>query len=53
MELLESNKMLAESNLSREPELVEGREKIQQLSTEGEEITKVVEEKHKELSEYT
>jgi hypothetical protein len=41
---------LAEENLSREPELVEGREKLQQLSEEAEQLSKQVEEKVKQLS---
>lgn len=41
---------MAEFNLSKEPELVEGREKIQELSETGEELTKSVEEKTKILS---
>lgn len=46
-----SNNSMAEFNLSKEPELVEGREKLQQLSEEGEQLTKSIEEKTKELSE--
>lgn len=49
-QLLESNSLLAENNLTREPELVEGREKVAELSAEGEELSKIVEEKYKELS---
>lgn len=41
---------MAEFNLSKEPELVEGRERIQQLSVVGEQLTKYVEEKTKILS---
>lgn len=41
---------MAEFNLSREPELVESRERLQQLSEEGEQLTKSVEEKTKQLS---
>jgi ESCRT-I complex subunit VPS37 len=48
--LLASNSSLAEENLSREPELVEGREKLQQLSEEAEQLSKQVEEKVKQLS---
>ncbi|CAH1380498.1 vacuolar protein sorting-associated protein 37B [Tenebrio molitor] len=47
--LLASNSSLAEENLSREPELVEGREKLQQLSEEAEQLSKQVEEKVKQL----
>lgn len=45
--LMASNNSLAEFNLTKEPELVEGREKIETLSQEGEELSKRV----KELSE--
>lgn len=45
-----SNNSMAEFNLSKEPELVEGREKLQELSEEGELLTKNIEEKIKELS---
>lgn len=48
--LMASNNSMAEFNLSKEPELVEGREKLQELSELGEELTKRVEEKMKELS---
>lgn len=48
--LIASNNSMAEFNLSKEPELVEGREKIQELSEIGEELTKSVEEKTKILS---
>lgn len=47
-----SNSSLAEHNLTREPELVEGREKVEALSKEGEELTKRVEEKMQELRKY-
>lgn len=47
-----SNNSMAEFNLSKEPELVEGREKLQELSEIGEELTKKVEEKTKILSEF-
>lgn len=46
-----SNNSLAEFNLSKEPELVEGREKIKELSEIGEQLTQTVEEKTKILSE--
>lgn len=48
--IIKSIDQLSETNLTREPELVEGREKIEQLSVEGEELSKTVEEKYKELS---
>ncbi|RZB39986.1 Mod r and/or APG6 domain containing protein [Asbolus verrucosus] len=51
--LLASNSSLAEANLSREPELVEGREKLQELSEEAEILSKKVEEKVKELKNKT
>lgn len=41
---------MAEFNLNREPELVEGRDRLQQLSEEGEQLSKTVEEKMKEFS---
>lgn len=47
--LLVSNNSLAEFNLSKEPELVERREKIVELSERGEELTKNVEDKVKTL----
>ncbi|CAG9831018.1 unnamed protein product [Diabrotica balteata] len=47
--ILASNNSMAEFNLSKEPELVEGREKIEELSQKGEELTKSVEDKLKEL----
>ncbi|EFA04908.1 vacuolar protein sorting-associated protein 37C [Tribolium castaneum] len=47
--LLESNRALAEENLSREPELVEGREKLQELSEQAEQLSKSVEEKVKQI----
>lgn len=47
-----SNTSLAEHNLAREPELVEGREKVEALSKEGEELTKQVEEKMQTLRKY-
>lgn len=50
--ILESNNELAEANLTREPDLVEKREKFAETSQEGEELSKRVEEKHKELSEF-
>lgn len=43
---------MAEFNLSKEPELVEGREKIQELTETGEKLTKTIEDKLKELSEF-
>ncbi|XP_023012781.2 vacuolar protein sorting 37B [Leptinotarsa decemlineata] len=47
--MLASNNSMAEFNLSKEPELVEGREKLQELSELGEQLSKSVEEKTKEL----
>lgn len=49
--LMASDNSMAEFNLSKEPELTEGREKIKELSEIGEELTKTVEEKTKTLSE--
>ncbi|CAG9861264.1 unnamed protein product [Phyllotreta striolata] len=46
-----SNTSMAEYNLSKEPELVEGREKIKELSEMGEQLTKSIEDKLKELKE--
>lgn len=48
--ILKSIDQLSELNLAREPELVEGREKIEELSAEGEELSKIIEEKYNELS---
>lgn len=48
--LLENNSKLAEINLAREPELVEGRQKVADFSAQGEELARSVEEKFKELS---
>lgn len=48
--LMASNNSLAEFNLAKEPELVEGREKIEALSSEGEELSKRVKELSEELS---
>lgn len=50
--LMASNNSMAEYNLSKEPELVEGREKIKELSEIGEELTKSVEDKTKILSKF-
>lgn len=47
-----SNTSLAEHNLAKEPELVEGREKVEELSKEGEELSKQVEEKMQTLRKY-
>ncbi|XP_056641542.1 vacuolar protein sorting-associated protein 37B [Diorhabda carinulata] len=47
--ILASNNSMAEFNLSKEPELVEGREKIKELSELGEQLTRTIEEKMKEL----
>lgn len=41
---------MAEFNLSKEPELVEGREALKSLYDEIERLTKVVDEKTAELS---
>lgn len=46
-----SIKSLAEYNLAKEPQLIEGRERVENLSKEGEELTKVVEEKTKTIRE--
>ncbi|XP_017774433.1 PREDICTED: vacuolar protein sorting-associated protein 37B [Nicrophorus vespilloides] len=47
--ILTSINSLSDANLAREPELVEGREKVEELSAEGEELSKTVEEKYKDL----
>ncbi|CAG9769986.1 unnamed protein product [Ceutorhynchus assimilis] len=47
--IIAQNNSMAESNLSREPELVEGREKLKSLYDEIEKLTKVVNEKTTEL----
>ncbi|KAF5306558.1 hypothetical protein FQR65_LT07285 [Abscondita terminalis] len=51
--LLASNTSLSEFNLAREPALVEGRERIVQLSSQGEEISKNVEQKLQEIRDKT
>lgn len=43
---------MAESNLAKEPQLVEGREIIVQLSAEGEELSNRVKEKYDKMSKY-
>ncbi|KRT83510.1 hypothetical protein AMK59_3975 [Oryctes borbonicus] len=47
--LLEQNREKAEANLAKEPQLVEGREMIMQLSAEGEELSNRVKEKYDEM----
>lgn len=49
--LMASNNSLAEFNLAKEPELVEGREKIEALSRQGEELSQRVKELSEELRE--
>uniref|UniRef100_A0A1Y1LPZ6 VPS37 C-terminal domain-containing protein n=1 Tax=Photinus pyralis TaxID=7054 RepID=A0A1Y1LPZ6_PHOPY len=51
--LLASNSSLSEFNLTREPALIEGRERVEKLSADGEEIYKTVEEKMNEIREKT
>lgn len=46
-----SNNSLAEFNLTKEPELVEGREKVKALSKQGEELSQRVKELAEELRE--
>lgn len=41
---------LAECNLSREPQLIEGKERIKELSETGEELSKTVDTKMQEIS---
>lgn len=48
--LIAENNSLAESNLSREPELVEGREKLASLYEEIERMTRIIDEKNDLLS---
>lgn len=48
--LLASNKELAEANINREPALIEGREKLQELSEQAETLYKEVDEKVKQIS---
>lgn len=48
--LLVQIKSLAECNLSREPQLLESKQKIIELSETGEELTKVMNQKMQELS---
>lgn len=47
--LLASISSVSEFNLAREPQLVEGREKIRTLSEEGEALTQRIQEKMNEL----
>ncbi|KAK5638321.1 hypothetical protein RI129_012616 [Pyrocoelia pectoralis] len=49
--LLATNSSLSEFNLTREPTLIEGRERVEELSVRGEELYKNVEEKMKEIRE--
>lgn len=49
--LMASNNSLAEFNLTREPELVEGRERVEALSKEGEELSKRVKDLSEQFSE--
>lgn len=48
--LMASNNSLAEFNLAKEPELVEGRERIEALSKQGEELSARVKELQEEWS---
>lgn len=50
--LMASNNSLAEFNLAKEPELVEGRERLEERSKEGEELSKRVKELSEELSKF-
>lgn len=43
---------MAEYNLSKEPELTEGRDQLASLYEEAERLSKVVEEKQTELSRF-
>lgn len=47
--LMASNRSLAEFNLAREPHLISGKQRIQELSEEGERIYNSVEAKSKEF----
>ncbi|GJQ81241.1 hypothetical protein Trydic_g20460 [Trypoxylus dichotomus] len=47
--LLEQNREMAVANLAKEPQLVEGREMILQLSAEGEELSSRVKEKYDKI----
>ncbi|XP_030750909.1 vacuolar protein sorting-associated protein 37B [Sitophilus oryzae] len=49
--LIAQNKSMAEFNLSKEPELVEGREKLKNLYDDIEKITNIIEEKSQELKQ--
>lgn len=48
--ILASNRSLAEYNLSKEPALIESRERGQELAEKGQQLYKIVEEKINELS---
>lgn len=50
--IIASNRSLAEYNLSKESLLIEGREKIHELSESGQTIYKSIEEKINELSKF-
>ncbi|KAI4454457.1 williams-beuren syndrome critical region protein-related [Holotrichia oblita] len=49
--LIEQSKGMAESNLAKEPQLMEGREMIMQLSAEGEELSNRVKEKYDKMKQ--
>lgn len=46
---ISSNKCQAESNLAREPELIEGREALEKVNRLGEEIAARIQQKHDEI----
>lgn len=50
--IITQNNSMAEYNLSKEPELTEGRDQLASLYEEVERLTKVVEEKQAELSRF-
>lgn len=51
--LLAQIKSLAEVNLAYEPTMIEGKDKIQELSERGEQLSKTIEEKQQEISKRT
>lgn len=51
--MLNSNRTLAEENLKKEPELIERRSRISNLSEQGKELCANVQEKLDEVSKYS
>nr|XP_022905484.1 vacuolar protein sorting-associated protein 37B [Onthophagus taurus] len=47
--IIEQNRVLAEGNLAKEPQLVEGRQYVEKLSADGEELSNRVKEKYNQM----